>query len=105
MKLKDLKVRSLGFDGLMVENLQLLKDVSGWDVLRVDGVDVKMVFKGDIYVSFNVNELARGGSAKVDVIGSPDAVQQFTYSALSPSTLKGDVQTVHLPLSLSNSRF
>jgi len=97
MKWRDLKVLSLGFNGLMAETLQSLKDVSGWDVLRVDGMEVRMVFKGDIYVSFNVNELARGGSAKVDVNGSPDAVQQFTYSALTPSTLKGDVRTVHLP--------
>lgn len=78
----------------MVETLQSLKDVSGWDVVKVDRTDVRMVFKGDIYVSFNVDELARGGFAKVDIVGESDVIQQFTYSALSSSVLKGDVRTV-----------
>jgi len=80
-----------------VENLQCLKDVSGWDVLKVDGRDVKMAFKGDLIVSFHVDKLSRGERAKVEIPGNLDPVQQFTYSAFTPSILKGDIQTVYNP--------
>ena len=64
-----------------------------------------MVFKGDVNVSLHMDGYARRGSAKVDFAGPSDPVQQFTYSALAPSVLKGDIQTVFLTYRFPDSRF
>lgn len=77
---------------LMVETLGCLRDVSGWEVVRVCGGDIQMKYKDDITASFNVDKLRRGGSAKVEIPNSSDPVHTFTYSTLT--TLKGDVPTV-----------
>lgn len=79
---------------LMVETLGCLRDVSGWEVVRVFGRDIQMEYKNDITVSFNVDELRRGGSAKVEIPNTSDLVHTFTYSTLT--TLKGDIPTVPL---------
>jgi hypothetical protein len=83
----------------MVETLRCLSDVSGWDVVSVDGTDIQMKYKDDITVSFNLDNLTRRGYAKVDIPTTSDPVLAFTYSTLT--TLKGDVQTV-LPHPLPN---
>ena len=77
---------------VIVENLQCFRDVSGWDVLSVDGSNVKMVYKDEIKVSFNVDNVGHG--ARVDISPESDTIQQFTYSALTPDLLKGDIRTV-----------
>ena len=79
---------------LMKENLQCLKDVSGWDIKKIDGLNVNMAFRGDINVSFNIDQLGRGGNAKVEVPESSDTVQHFTYLALTSTPLTGDVRSV-----------
>ena len=77
----------------MVENLQCLKDISGWDVVNVEGPNVKMMmYKDEINVSFNVDYLDRG--ARVEIPGQLDAIQQLTYSVLTADILKGDIRTV-----------
>src|SRR5216117_2779448 len=75
---------------LMAENLQCLKDISGWDIVHVNGTNVKMVFHGDMTVSFDIDNLARG--IKVDIQENSDPIQQFIYSA--HADLKGDTRTV-----------
>lgn len=75
----------------MVENLQCLRDVSGWDVVSVDGPNIKMMYKDEINVSFNVDNLNRG--ARLEIPAQLDAIQRLMYSALTPN-LKGDIQTV-----------
>ena len=76
----------------MVETLQCLNDVSGWEVVRVNGADIQMKYKDDVAVSFNLDNLRRGGVAKVDIPGKSDPVTTFACSALT--TFKGDVRSV-----------
>ena len=83
-----------------VENLQCLRDVSGWDVVNVDGSNIRMVYKDEINVSFNVDNIGR--STLVAIPPESDIIQQFTYSALTPNVLKGDVRTVFLSSTFSN---
>ena len=75
-------------------NLHCLQELSGWEVKKVDGANVKMIFKNEIVVSFNANQLSRGNSATVGIPSQMDPVQQFMYSSLTPSILKGDIRTV-----------
>jgi hypothetical protein len=85
---------------VIVENLQCLKDVSGWDVVSVDGSNIKMLYKDEINVSFNVDNLNRG--ARVEIPAQSDVIQQFAYSALTPDLLKGDIRTVCPQFTSSN---
>jgi hypothetical protein len=71
-----------------------LQEVSGWEVKKVDGANVKMIFRNEIVVSFNANQLSRGDSATVGIPSQMDPVQEFMYSSLTPSILKGDIRTV-----------
>src|SRR5271154_2962396 len=88
---------------MWVENLRCLKDVSGWDVVSVEGTDIQMKYKDEIAVSFNLDNLRHGGLAKVDIPMTSDPVLTFTYSTLT--TLKGDVRTVLLhPTPSTNPR-
>jgi len=89
---------------LTVDNLRWLREVSGWDILKVDGTNVRMSLRTDIIVSFDTTELARGGSATVELPSVIDPVQQFTFSALNQSALKGDVRSVSTPLIITNNR-
>ena len=69
--------------------------MSGWDVVSVQGPNVRMLFQGSINVSFNIDDLRRGGSAKVESTNNSDPVEQFIYSTLNSSLLKGDVHLVN----------
>ena len=89
------------FKGMVVmdlaklENLRVLGDVSGWKVTRVQGSTVEMVFEDEIAITFDVQEIGRGGSAIVKPLGVTDAIRQFTCSALTPDNLKGGLRQVH----------
>jgi len=61
-------------------------------VVKVDGGDVQMKYKDEVMLSFNVDQLRRGGVAKVEIPDASDPVLTFTYSTLA--SLKGDVPTV-----------
>jgi len=79
---------------LTVVNLRCLQQVSGWEVRKVEGVNVKMAFRNEVIVSFNTDLLSHGGSATVEIPPQMDPIQQFMYTSLTPSILKGDVRTV-----------
>jgi len=78
----------------MVVNLHCLHDVSGWDVKKVEGANVKMTFRNEIVVSFNTEQLSHGGSANVESPAQLDPIQQFMYASLTSTNLKGDIRTV-----------
>ena len=78
---------------IRVESLRCLREISGWEVLNVRGSQVGMVHKEDLTVSFNVDTLAQGGSATLEMRPDGDVFQQFVHTALS-SNLKGDPQSV-----------
>lgn len=79
---------------LTIVNLHCLQEVSGWDVRRVDGANVKMAFRNEIVVSLNTEQLSRGGSATVETPPQMDPIQQFMHSSLTPTILKGNIRTV-----------
>ena len=81
-----------GTDALV--NLRCLQDVSGWEIKKVDGTNVKMSFRNEIDVSFNMNQLSQGNSATIEPPSNIDPMQQFMFSSLTPQLLKGDIKTV-----------
>lgn len=91
-----LRIPGTGADVLV--NLRCLQDVSGWEIKRVDGTNVKMSFRNEIDVSFNINQLSQGNSAIIEPPSNIDPIQQFMFSSLTPQILKGDIKTVPAPI-------
>ena len=51
-----------------LETLKSLKEMTGWEISKVDGADVQMVFQGEVIVSFNADKLAQGQPAVVGAV-------------------------------------
>jgi hypothetical protein len=77
-----------------VATLRCLKDMSGWDVERIVGKDVKMIYREAVTVTFNTDDLARGASAAVDIPSRKDVIEEFTFLALTSRPLQGNIQEV-----------
>ena len=85
--------------------LQCLKHVSGWEVVKIDGDDVTIVYRGSIVLAFNVHELSRGGAARVDMPSRTDPLEEFTFLVLNSAPAKGEIWTVSLQINLSDIDF
>ena len=81
-----------GADDLV--NLRCLQDISGWEIKKVDGPNVKMSFRNEIDVSFNMNQLSQGNPAIIEPPSNIDPIQQFMFSSLTSQILEGDIKTV-----------
>ena len=79
---------------LTSDNLQHLIEISGWSITQVQGSKIEMILEKEVIISFDTQELAKGGSAKVRAPTEIDPIRQFSFSALTPKSLKGDVRKV-----------
>jgi hypothetical protein len=71
-------------------------------VVKVEGQNVKMVYRDEVKVSFTATTFTRGHDAVIEIPGEADPLQRFMYSALTTPAFKGDVQKVYYQHNSSN---
>jgi hypothetical protein len=71
-------------------------------VVKVDGQNVKMVYRDEVNVSFTATNVSRGHDAVVEIPGEADPLQRFMYVALTTPAFKGDVKKVYYQTNSSN---